>query len=352
MTDEKKEHHHESKPHEQTHHKHTVRKKNNPAAIWQAISAVLLVALIATIFWNNGENNSGLNQEAAKEKALTFINSNLLPPGTSATISSIEESNGLYKLKLDVSGNEFDSYMTKDASLLFPNSVDLTKKPEVPVPDEQQEAPADYSSLEKVEKPKMTVWIESRCPFGIQAANGMYFVNELLGDSVDLELRYMVSKSGDSVQAMHGPEELLEDKREICVREEQPDKFWDYMKCYVETGKTTDCEDAAGVDSDKLSECVEERSVGLLIEDAEDWANIYRPAGGKGSPSFFLNDVKINEYSFSQNGRSPENLKQILCNSMENPTDDCETLLAANNPPRGFGSIDTGTAADVAQANC
>jgi hypothetical protein len=242
--------------------------------------------------------------------------------------------------------------MSKDGNIFFPTGIDMTKEIPTTPTDAEPEQPADYSSLEKVAKPKMTIWIESRCPFGTQAANGASYVKNLLGANANIELRYMVSKTATGVQAMHGEEELAEDKREICIREEQSDKFWTYMKCYAETGKPEDCEKSTKVDSTKLKDCVDKRSVTLLTKDANDWKTTYVPLGGSGSPSFFLNDKKINEYSFSSNGRSPENLKQILCNSMTTPMKACDTALPASNPPRGFGTIESGTAADVAQANC
>jgi hypothetical protein len=209
----------------------------------------------------------------------------------------------------------------------------------------------NHPACNKQDVPKMTVWIESMCPFGVQAINGLARVYEALGDKAKIEVRYMVSENNGAVSAMHGPDELAEDKRHVCIREEQGEEtFWKYLRCYAETGKAAECEAAAGVDSDKLAACVEDKAVEYLTADAKDWSEIYRPAGGGGSPSFFLNDFKINEFENSQEGRSPDNLRNIICSNMETRASECDAELPATNPPRGFGVIEEGTS--VGGGNC
>ena len=109
-----------------TQHHVIKRKKNNT---WKIISGVLFVLLLVSYFQGSG---TSIKPDDAKAQALTFINNNLLRAGTVATINSIEEENGLFKMALVVEGQEFDSYMTKDGKLLFPSAVDMTAQIEVP----------------------------------------------------------------------------------------------------------------------------------------------------------------------------------------------------------------------------
>ena len=73
---------------------------------------------------------------------------------------------------------------------------------------------------------------------------------------------------------MHGPEEAQENLRQICIREEQPAKYWNYISCYMKKttataasgmplGDSTGCQASTGVDTAKLNACVSDPSRGL-----------------------------------------------------------------------------------------
>jgi len=212
-------------------------------------------------------------------------------------------------------------------------------------------------AMPKVDKPKLEVFYVSRCPFGVQAINSLYYVKKNFGDKVDVIPRLLVEKSADgkSTTSMHGAEEHVEDLRHVCLREEQPAVYWSYINCYAESGDGKTCEATAKVDSKKLEDCSKNRAESYALKDADDWAKIYRPKGGSGSPSFFLNGEKINEYDFSQNGRSPDNVKTIVCCSAKTALKECESKLQTNQPPRGFGKMEAGAAAAASsgqQLNC
>jgi hypothetical protein len=218
--------------------------------------------------------------------------------------------------------------------------------------EELKSAEEKCEAMEKVEKPKLEVFYVSRCPFGVQAINSLYYVAKNFEDSAEIVPRLLVNKAADgkSTTSMHGEQEHIEDLRHICLREEQPEVFWDYINCYAETGEAEACEETANVDSEKLANCDGEQ---YALLDAEDWETIYQPAGGSGSPSFFLNGERINEYEFSQNGRSPENLKTIVCCSAEGELEACNNALSTAQPPRGFGKMEEGSAdTGGEQLNC
>lgn len=195
-------------------------------------------------------------------------------------------------------------------------------------------------ALTKADKPKATVYIMSICPYGTQFVNGMLPVQELLGSEADLEVMY-------TPIVLHGDAEVLENKRQACIREEQSSIFWSYMKCYVETGDGNSCESSTGADSDALAACVATNGTSYLNADAAELKNVYG-MDTTGSPTFFVNGEQVSEYDFSDNGRSPENLKTILCCSFNDQPDECSTRLSTANPPRGFGVIGTSSAASSA----
>jgi len=303
--------------------------------------------LVSVMFGLSGSPTTGMvaSKDAVAAKVLDYINNNLIQPGTSVTMTSVEEENGVYKIITLYGGNEVPVYATKDGILLFVGSYDMTQELEVPEQPEQPEQPvASCDDVGKADKAKMEAWVVSMCPFGTQAMNGMYYVAKLFGDKADVIPRYITGVDGNgNPTAMHGADEQNENQRQTCLREEQPEKFWDYIHCYVETGEAETCEATAGVDSDALNDCFENRGKDYMLNEAKDWATIYQPAGGRGSPSFFMNGVKINEYSFDPvNGRSPDNLKNILCCGMNTKLTECDETLSTANPPRGYGKIGEG----------
>jgi len=67
----------------------------------------------------------GLSPDQITNKVISYINQNLLPEGTTASLIDILEESGLYKIKLKIEGDEYDSYVTKDGKILFPSGVSL-----------------------------------------------------------------------------------------------------------------------------------------------------------------------------------------------------------------------------------
>ncbi len=314
------------------------------------VAAVFFVIgfAISAFMGFSGSPTTGMvvSKEDISTKVVDYINNNIVPAGSSVSAVSVEEENGLYLVTTIYQGNEIPVYATKDGILLLVGTVyDMTQELEPPPeqPEQPEQPAATCDDVEKAEKAKMEAWVVSMCPFGTQAMNGMYYVAELFGDKADVIVRYITGVDGDgNPTAMHGVDEQNENQRQTCLREEQPDKFWDYIHCYVETGDAVTCETTAGIDSDALGDCFENRGKDYMLQEAADWATIYQPAGGRGSPSFFMNGVKISEYSFSQNGRSPDNLKNILCCGMNTQLPECSEQLNTANPPRGYGKIGEG----------
>lgn len=93
---------------------------------------VILIAGVLTagtfIYVNKG--GSGLSSQVAAEKAIAFINQTIQEDVTASLVEVTEES-GLYKIKLKIEEAEYDSYITKDGKLLFPNAFNLENQEEV-----------------------------------------------------------------------------------------------------------------------------------------------------------------------------------------------------------------------------
>src|SRR4030042_3502449 len=69
-----------------------------------------------------------LSPDQITDKVISYINQNLLPKDTTASLINILEESGLYKIKLKIEGEEYDSYVTKDGKMLFPSGIGLELK--------------------------------------------------------------------------------------------------------------------------------------------------------------------------------------------------------------------------------
>ncbi len=325
----------ESKKHEH-HHKNVRIKKSE---IWKSTTTILAILLIVSLYFNfNSPASAGqvLSPEEAADKAISYINTNLMQPGVSAKQLGVEENSDLYNVKLDIAGNEYDSYVTKDGKLLFPTVIDMTEQAEQPTqdPTSATQEPAAVKS----EKPTVELFVMSHCPYGTQSEKGIIPVVELLGDKIDFELKFVN-------YAMHGEVEVNEQLQQYCIDKEEPDKFLDYLKCFLKEGNSEECIEEASIDTAKLEGCTEatdeEYKITETLNDQASWETRFPPFsihdeendeyGIRGSPSLVING------KMASSGRSPAAYLATICNSFIEPPEECSQELAAETPSPGFG---------------
>lgn len=269
-----------------------------------------------------------LTANQAAEKAINYINENLVEPGFEAEVVSVEEVSGIYKILTRYRGNDIFVYVTKDGKWLFINAYDLTKKIEREVPKAK-----GCEDLKKSENPQLEVFVVSYCPFGLQMQR---VLGEIIEEIPELEqyikVRYMGGIVDGRITAMHGEKEANENLRQICIREEQSEKYWEYISCFIKNGDTENCLNSAGIDSTKLNECMDdvERGVEYAREDFE-LQNNYRVTG---SPTLILNGERVSEFDFG--GRTAEAVKTLLCCGFEEEPAFCEKELTTEQAATGF----------------
>ena len=64
----------------------------------------------------SGLNIFGASNDQLAKKAIDYINNNQLAQ-SAASLVSVSEESGLVKIKIDIGGEQFDSYVTKDGKL-------------------------------------------------------------------------------------------------------------------------------------------------------------------------------------------------------------------------------------------
>ena len=112
---------------------------NNSKEIFKLVVIFTIGLLVGTgtIFFINNRNvkdvekvnnvvlEQAISAEEAGEKVLNVINQHMLAPGITASLVGAVEERGLYKITVDIQGQEETLYLTKDGTLLFPQVVDL-----------------------------------------------------------------------------------------------------------------------------------------------------------------------------------------------------------------------------------
>lgn len=337
---EHSEHKHHTGTHEHKHHsehakKHVKLKKTN---IWMGISALLAIALIISFYTGSSDTSESvsggeLGKEQTSEKALDYINTYLLGGGATAEIKGVKEENGMHVITLEIQGQEFDSYITKDGKLLFPQAIDLDEKPEVP---ETQESPSSVD-FPKTDKPNVKMFVMTFCPYGQQAEDGLKPAIELLNEDIEFEPHFVIYSNYASGYpdycldedskycSMHGISELNEGVRQLCIWKYDKEKFWTYVdginsKCSNSNIETCweGIAEETNVDVDKIKTCQEEEALTLLEKEAE----LNKKYGIRGSP-----DIKINEQGYS-GARTPEAFKTAICSAFTTAPDSCEEALS------------------------
>ncbi len=122
------------------------------ASTWKAITGILVILLIFSIFTQGFSFAEGtptgaatdVSLQDAEAKAVNFVNTNLLQAPFTAKVTSSDDVGSLYLVTLDVAGQSVDSYLTKDGKLFFPQGFDVN----VPLTDD---SPADLKSDKAME---------------------------------------------------------------------------------------------------------------------------------------------------------------------------------------------------------
>ncbi|MEI6597024.1 MAG: hypothetical protein WCL13_02315 [bacterium] len=279
-----------------------------------------------------------LSPEQAKVTAEKFINENLLQAGTTATVKSAVLEGDVYNINLDVAGQNYTSYMSKDGSKFFQSGVNMAtfaeeQKAQAAASAGNTKAAAPAANIPKSDKPKVELFVMTHCPYGLQAEKGILPAFAALGNKIDAKIRFVH-------YFMHGDAEEQETYNQVCIRDEQAAKYDSYLNCFVIENDSAKCITQAGVDDAKVKSCVAAKAKNIYKADS-DLSNKY---GVGGSPTLVINGVQ------SEAGRDAASYLAGICAAFNTPPTECSKQLSSAAPAAGFGA---GTApATGAAASC
>lgn len=297
----------------------TDKLRENP---WIVSSIVLGVfALVLLVFLAKG--GIGISEKKMGENAVNFINTQLLQGQGAVTLDSVSSKNGLYEVIVIFQGQKIPTYFTKDGKY-FAGTQMVALADNSASENQDSETPAD---VPKSDKPKVELFVMSYCPYGTQAEKGILPVVALLGDKIDFKLRFVH-------YTLHGDKEDLENKREMCIREEQGENVLNkYLVCILNSTDPYNpkdpsaCEKTAGVNSAKLQTCLKDNAEDYFAADSE----LSQGYGVQGSPTLIINGVQ------SSAGRSPQSYLSGICAAFNTAPSECSEKLSSSSPSAGFG---------------
>jgi len=101
-----------------------INKKN---LIIIVIIAIILATAVAYLYQGQLKKKEASSFQSTAEKALSYINQNLLGGAGTASLVGVTEANGVLKMKIKIAEKEYDSYVTKDGKILFPDGYEVDK---------------------------------------------------------------------------------------------------------------------------------------------------------------------------------------------------------------------------------
>lgn len=317
---------------------------------------LLLVALIIAAFligygkMSKGGTLFGIfgNQKAEEtvQEAIDFLSENMLD-GAEAILVSLSEESGVYKFKMKIDAEEFNSYLTKDGKILFPSGISLVEPEESAAGAEGEKMTCE--DINKTKEPVLEAFVVSKCPFGVQIQRVLNEVVKNIPQMASyIKVEYIGAIEGGKITAMHGDEEAQENLRQICLREEQPNNFWAYIDCHIKEGNVNSCLQTAQIDVSKLTGCLADGNRGLAYAEKDfDAQNKYKVTG---SPTLILDGNRISEFDFG--GRTAEAVKTVVCCAFQDKPDFCDETLSTELANSSFSPTYSSGSAASNSATC
>lgn len=314
----------------------------NPWMISTIVLGIIsIIAILFAIGFGTGLFNTQISQKQASNE-LTTIFSDM---GQAITVLGISEESNLYKFDLESNGQTRNAFMTIDGKYLITSVMDIKTLKEQIEALKNANLNEEIKTQEpiKTDKPEVELFVMSYCPFGTQAEKGILEAVKSLGSSVDFKIKFV-----DYI--MHGEKEVYENLTQYCIQKEEPNKFINYLECFLKDGDNNSCIVNTNVDVVKLEDCKtlidKEYKITELLKDETTWLNGTFPQfnvdsemnlkyGVQGSPTLIVNGVEMDS------SRSADAYLKTICASFKEAPEVCNLSLSTETPTAGFGYTGT-----------
>ncbi len=293
-----------------------------------------------------------LSPEQVETVAGNYISENFLQ-GEETKVEEVEDQGNVYAFTVEINGQTYPSYITKDGRYLIPQGHDIAEYTQETLgQDTAKESEVNTPDVKKSDQPAVELFVMSHCPYGTQAEKGILPVVNLLEDKIDFSLRFVD-------YAMHDKKELDEQLKQYCLQKNEPEKLNGYLSCFLEDEEKGEiCLNQIGVNQTQLNQCIQatdqEYQVTANYNDKSTWKNGNFPLFNvdkelnekynvEGSPTLVINGEK------ASSSRTPAAYLETICAAFNNPPQECNQELSDAAPQPGFG---TGTTVNSTEASC
>ncbi|MBT4651269.1 thioredoxin domain-containing protein [Candidatus Woesearchaeota archaeon] len=261
---------------------------------WKIIAGILVILLVFSIY-TDGFNLTGaavgeVSLSGAEDKALDYINNNLLQAPFTADLINSEELDNLYKLTINVAGQEIESYVTKDGNYLFPQGFDLNENLEEEASEVFEVSMDDDAVKGNLNAPVTIIeFSDFECPFCGKYVETTY--PEIVKNYIDTgNVNYVFR---DFPLDFHPDAQKAAEAAE-CAGEQE--KYWemhDLLFANQELLSVNDLKQYAldlSLDSEEFNSCLDS---GEMAEEVQKDLQDGQAYGVTGTPAFFINGKLI-----------------------------------------------------------
>ena len=161
------------------------------------------------------------------------------------------------------------------------------------------------------DKVTVEMYVMSKCPYGVQAEQGIQPVLDEIGANVDFQLHFIATEEGGKFNSLHNEPEVKGNIQQLCARKHYPElaKWTGFLACQNENWQKIPegwepCAKKMNMDEGKLKTCMDgEEGKGLLRESLKK----AQAANAQGSPT-----IKIGGEEYS-GGRSKSDFMRAIC---------------------------------------
>ena len=261
---------------------------------WKFIAGILLIILVASIY-NGGFGITGsavadgLTLSEAEDKALSYVNDNLLQAPFVAELISSEDTGSLYKVTLSVAGQDVESYLTKDGALFFPQAFETSES--LFAEEDAVEVSLDDDAVKGSLDAPVTIveFSDFECPFCGKYIQETY--PSIVSEYIDTgKVKYVFR---DFPLSFHKNAQKAGEAAE-CAGEQG--KYWEMHDILFENQDALDVETlkmyavSLGLDTDKFNTCLDS---GAMEEEVKADMADGQKYGVSGTPAFFINGKMI-----------------------------------------------------------
>lgn len=101
------------------------RHKEVKLDIWKILAIILAILLIISICTSGFRTLKKVSADEAAEKAIGYINQNLLQKGAQASVISVKDTGDMYNIQLQIDTRTYNAFVTKDGKILCPSAIPL-----------------------------------------------------------------------------------------------------------------------------------------------------------------------------------------------------------------------------------